>query len=164
MSTRRPMRWLLRALSHGLPPVPTVGGRALATRVAGLLLVGGAILIAVTVALPPAAQGSDLVILGYGAFAGLGGVMLLARRRVDEPILGLAAALGTIVITVATLEAGTGRGADDNEVLYLWVSLFAFWFFDLRHAFLQLALIGAGDSILLIDEGRCSPPESPVGW
>ncbi len=153
MITRRPMRWLLRALSHGLPPVPTVGGRALATRVAGLLLVGGAILIAVTVALPPAAQGSDLVILGYGAFAGLGGVMLLARRRVDEPILGLAAALGTIVITVATLEAGAGRGAEDNEVLYLWVSLFAFWFFDLRHAFLQLALIGAGDAILLIDEG-----------
>jgi signal transduction histidine kinase len=153
MSTRRPMRWLLRTLSHGLPPVPTIGGRALATRVAGLLLVGGAILIAVTVALPPAAQGSDLVILGYGAFAGLGGVMLLARRRVDEPILGLAAALGTIVITVATLEAGAGRGAEDNEVLYLWVSLFAFWFFDLRHALLQLALIGAGDAILLIDEG-----------
>ncbi|HEX6586365.1 MAG TPA: sensor histidine kinase [Solirubrobacterales bacterium] len=153
MSTRRPMRWLLRTLSHGLPPVPTVGGRALATRVAGLLLVGGAILIAVTVALPPAAQGSDLVILGYGAFAGLGGVILLARRRVDEPILGLAAALGTIVITAATLEAGAGRGAEDNEVLYLWVSLFAFWFFDLRHAFLQLALIGAGDAILLIDEG-----------
>ena len=63
------MRWLLRKLGHGLPPLPTVGGRALATRVAGLLLVGGAILIVVTVALPPAAEGSDLLILGYGGVA-----------------------------------------------------------------------------------------------
>ncbi len=147
------MRWLLRTLSLGLPPLPTIGGRALATRVAGLLLVGGALLIVVTVALPPSAAGSDLLILGYGAFAGLGGMLLLARRRVDETILGLAAAVGTAVITLATLEAGAGRGAEDNEVLYLWVSLFAFWFFDLRRALLQLALIGVGDAILLIDEG-----------
>ena len=50
---RQPLGWLLRKLAHGLPPLPTIGGRALATRVAGVLLVGGAILIAVTVALLP---------------------------------------------------------------------------------------------------------------
>jgi signal transduction histidine kinase len=43
-------------------------------------------------------------------------------------------------------------GAEDNEVLFLWVSLFAFWFFDLRHALLQLGLIGVADAILLIDD------------
>ena len=43
-------------------------------------------------------------------------------------------------------------GTEDNEVLFLWVSLFAFWFLDLRHALLQLGLIGAGDVILLIDQ------------
>src|SRR3954453_15142179 len=67
--TLRPLTWLLRKLAHGLPPVPTIGGRALATRVAGLLLVGGAALIAVTVALPPAAAGSDLLILVSGGVA-----------------------------------------------------------------------------------------------
>jgi signal transduction histidine kinase len=147
------VRWLLRKLSHGLPPLPTVGGHALATRVAGLLLVGGAILLAVTVILPPAAEGSDLLILGYGAVAGLAGALMLSRRRVREPTLGLAAALGTAVITLATLEAGHGVGAEDNEVLFLWVSLFSFWFFDLRHALLQLGLIGVADAILLIDDG-----------
>jgi signal transduction histidine kinase len=147
------VRWLLRKLSHGLPPLPTIGGHALATRVAGLLLVGGAILIAVTVVLPPAAEGSDLLILGYGVVAGLGGALMLSRRRVGEPGLGLAAALGTAVITLATLEAGQGVGAEDNEVLFLWVSLFAFWFFDLRHALIQLGLIGVADAILLIDDG-----------
>ena len=92
------MRWLLRKLGHGLPALPTVSGRALATRVAGLLLVGGAILIVVTVALPPAAEGSDLLILGYGAVAAVAGVWLLSTRRASEPVLGGAAALGAGVL------------------------------------------------------------------
>jgi signal transduction histidine kinase len=151
--TARPVNWLFRKLGQGLPPLPTIGGRALATRVAGLLLVSGALLIAVTVALPPAAAGSDLLILGYGAIAGVVGALMLSRRRVSEPTLGLCAALGTAVITLATLEGGHGTGTEDNEVLFLWVSLFAFWFLDLRHALLQLGLIGIADAILLIDDG-----------
>ena len=149
---RQPLSWVLRKLAHGLPPLPTIGGRALATRVAGVLLAGGAILIAVTVALPPAAEGSDLLILGYGAVAAVCGALMLSRRRVSEPALGLAAALGTALITLATLEGGHMTGTEDNEVLFLWVSLFSFWFLDLRHALLQLGLIGAADAILLIDQ------------
>jgi signal transduction histidine kinase len=143
------MRWLLRKLGQGLPPLPTIGGHALATRVAGLLLVGGSVLILVTVVLPPAAKGSDLLILGYGVIAAIAGVWLLSRRRVSEPVLGAAAALGTAIITLATLEGGTGRGTGDNEVLFLWISLFAFWFLELRHALFQLALIGVGDALFL---------------
>ena len=150
---RRSLTWMLRRLGHGLPPRPTLGGRALATRVAGLLLVAGAVLIVITVALPPAASGSDLLILGYGAVAGVVGALMLTRRRVSEPTLGLCAALGTAVITLATLEGGHGTGTEDNEVLFLWVSLFAFWFLDIRHALLQLGLIGIADAILLIDDG-----------
>ena len=146
------MRWLLRKLAFGLPPLPTIGGHALATRVAGLLLVGGAILIAVTVVLPPSAEGSDLLILGYGAVAALSGLLLLSRRRVSEPTLGLAAALGTAIVTLASLEGGPGKGTGDNEVLFLWIALFAFWFLDLRHAFLQLALIGVGDALFVGDQ------------
>jgi signal transduction histidine kinase len=148
----RSRRWLVRALATGLPPVSTIGGRPLATRVAGVLLLGGSMLIVLTVALPPAAEGSDLLILGYGLVAGVVGAILLAKRRVSEPVLGLVAALGTAVITLSTLEAGAGTGAEDNEVLYLWVSLFAFWFFGLRHALLQLALIGIADAVLLINQ------------
>jgi signal transduction histidine kinase len=80
------------------------------------------------------------------------GTLMLSRRRVSQPVLGLAAALGTAVITLATLEGGHMTGTEDNEVLFLWVSLFAFWFFDLRHALIQLGLIGAADAILLIDQ------------
>jgi signal transduction histidine kinase len=37
-------------------------------------------------------------------------------------------------------------------VLFLWVSLFSFWFFSLRHALLQLGLIGLAEIALLIDD------------
>jgi signal transduction histidine kinase len=143
------MDWLLRKLTLGLPPLPSIGGRALATRVAAILMLAGAILITVSVALPPPANGSDLLILGYGAAAAAAGVWLLFRRRVSEPILGVVAALGTAVITLATLEGGPGRGTGDNEVLFLWITLFVFWFFGLRHALLQLALIAVGDALFL---------------
>jgi signal transduction histidine kinase len=123
------------------------------------MLVMGAALIGVTVALPPAAEGSDLLILAYGAAIGAAGVVVLVRHRVSEPTLGAVVALGTAVITLATLEAGGGRGAEDNEVVYLWVSLYAFWFFRLRHALLQLALIGIGDAVLLLDQS----PELAAG-
>jgi signal transduction histidine kinase len=113
----------------------------------------GAGLIIVTVALPPAARGSDLLILGYGAVSGIAGALLLRRPRVSEPVLGLAAALGTAVITLSTLEAGSGVGAEDNQVLYLWVCVFSFWFLSTRHALLQVGLIGAADAVLLLDEG-----------
>jgi signal transduction histidine kinase len=149
---RQPLSWLLRRLGHGLPPMPTIGGRALATRVAGLLLVVGAILIAVTVALPPAAHGSDLLVLGYAVIAGVAGAYLLRQARVGAPLLGLSAALGTAMITLASLEGGPGRGTGDNEVLFLWVSLFSFWFLSLRGALLQLALIGVGDALFLSEQ------------
>jgi signal transduction histidine kinase len=152
LSTHQPIRWLLRKLTQGLPPLPTIGGRALATRVAAILLIAGGLLIGITVALPPAANGSDLLILGYGAVAVCTGVWLLSRRRVSQPALGGIAALGTIIVTLATLEGGPGRGTGDNELLFLWISLFAFWFFDLRQALLQLALIGVGDALFLGDQ------------
>jgi signal transduction histidine kinase len=148
----RPMRWLFRRLAQGLPPLPTIGGRALATRVAGLLLVGGAVLTVVTVVLPPAANGSDILILGYGIVAAATGIWLLSKRRVSERTLGMVAALGTVIVTLATLEGGPGRGTGDNEVLFLWISLFSFWFFNLRHALVQLALIGVGDALFLNDQ------------
>jgi signal transduction histidine kinase len=132
--------------------VPSIRGRALGTRVAALLMLTGAVLIVVTVLMPPAAEGSDLLILGYGLVLGVVGVALLLRRRVSEPVLGVVAAIGTAVITLATLEAGMGTGAEDNQVLFLWVSIFSFWFFGLRHALLQLALIGLADAVLLFDQ------------
>ncbi len=119
------------------------------------MMLVGAVLIVVSVALPPAASGSDEVILAFGALLGAVGAVLLRVREAPDPVLGLAIAMGTVVITVVTWEAGLmGNGADDNEILYLWVCLYSFYFLSLRHAMLQLGFVIVAYAALLVDQGQ----------
>jgi signal transduction histidine kinase len=133
---------------------PTGDDRVLATRAAGAMMVVGAALIAITVAMPPAARGSDAAILGIGVLAGIVGAALFIRQRVGELVLDAAIVFGTALITVATVVAGPGRGTEDNEVLFLWVIAYSFWFLRLPHALFQLALVGVADVFLLADQGH----------
>lgn len=117
------------------------------------MLLAGAALVLVTVLLPPAAVHSDALILALGACAGLAGAVLLMVKDPSEQVLGAAAVVGTLVITGATYEAGlAGTGADDNSVLYLWICLYCFYFFGLRHALAQLAFAGVAYGALLVAE------------
>jgi diguanylate cyclase (GGDEF)-like protein len=78
---------------------------------------------------------------------------MLALRTASYAVLGTAAAAGTAVITMATYQAGiSGTGTEDNAILYLWICLYCFYFFSLRHALSQLAFVGACFGALLIAE------------
>ena len=114
-------------------------------------MLAGAALAVVTVALPPAAVGSDAAVLAIGAVAGAAGTaLLLTSRELSESTLGVVAALGTALITVATWEGGfDGTGTADNQMLYVWVCLYSFFFFSTRLAILQLALVGVAYALLL---------------
>lgn len=132
--------------------------RRIAARAAGLMMIAGGMLATVTVILPPRAAGSDALILGLAMGLVSLGVMLLGLRRASEVGLGIALAIGTVAITLATREGGlVGTGTNDNEMLYVWICLFAFNFLSMPHAFAQLALIGASYAWLLsgvpLDEG-----------
>jgi diguanylate cyclase (GGDEF)-like protein len=117
------------------------------------MLLAGAGLVFVTVALPPAAVHSDTVILALGALAAATGIVTWNLRSPSEPLLGLAVAIGTVVITLTTWQAGlAGTGADDNNIVYLWICLYCFYFFRFRHALAQLALVGVGYGALLVAE------------
>jgi hypothetical protein len=84
------------------PPHP------LATRTAGRLMLCGAVLVGLTVLIPPEAEGSDAVIAALGGIAGLGGLFLLRARHVPEAVLGVATALGSMAIIIATWQHGLG--------------------------------------------------------
>jgi diguanylate cyclase (GGDEF)-like protein len=143
---------------------PSIDGeRALATRVSGLMMLVGAALGAVSVALPPRAAESDAIVLVLVALAAvLGSVLLAARRSLPEWVLGMAIATGTILVTVATHQGGTVHtGTDDNEMLYVWICLLAFNFLSLPHALGQLALVAAAYSVLL---GDVSAGEAITRW
>lgn len=138
-----------------LPGSPLSGGRPLSPeRVLGLLMLAGGVMAFIAVLMPPGAAGSEQAVMLCGALAIVAGLLLVtaADRRVAVPTwaLGLGALLGTALIGVSTWAGGLGQtGTEDNEVLFLWVSFFAFYFFSLRHALLQLAAVAATYALLL---------------
>ncbi len=136
-----------------LPTGP--GFRSQRTRVFGILLIAGGLLAGVTVILPPEASGSDTVVIALGAAAGVAGVALvLIGRELDDWQLGTVGVLGTILITAATYEGGfDGTGTADNEMLYIWVCLFSFYFLRLRVALVELAVVAIAYGWLLSRQG-----------
>lgn len=126
--------------------------RALAVQAMGILCVAGGLLAAATAVVPPAASGSEAVIVVVGAASALAGVILLVRRPLlGELALGALTALGTALITFSTHEGGPTGGTADNEILYLWIALYAFYFLTLPNALLQLAIAGGAYAWLVSD-------------
>ncbi len=142
------------------PRAPSVRTRAFAI----FMLAGGA-LAGVTVALPPAATGSDAVVLAIGAVAMIGGAaVLLSRRDLPEWALGVFAVLGTVMITLAKYEGGLdGTGTADNQMLYVWICLFSFYFLSFRNAVVQVLAIGAAYAWLLTTQDA-SGSEAATRW
>ncbi len=140
---------LLNRLLEPLPAAP----RADAVRAAGMLLLAGGLLALLTVVLPPPAEGSESLILIVGSIATTGGlILLLGRPYVSENGLSAIALFGTVMITVATHEGGPDAGTADNEILFLWISLYAFYFLSLPHALGQVAVIAVAYAWLLASQ------------
>ena len=137
----------MNTISRGLARGPDL----MRTLAMGVVMLVGGVLAGVTVLLPPAGTGSDAVVLAIGGLSLVVGLALvLPKRPRPEWLLGLVALGGTIGITIATYEGGAGAtGTDDNEMLYIWICLFSFYFLDFRHALAQLAAIGLVYALLL---------------
>ena len=116
------------------------------------MLAGGA-LAAITGLLPPPAEGSEAAILGAAAVAtGIGLYALVRNPSWGDHALGAVAVAGTLLITIASHEGGTSGGSADNEILYLWICLYAFYFLALPYALIQIGLVGVAYGWLLIDQ------------
>jgi diguanylate cyclase (GGDEF)-like protein/PAS domain S-box-containing protein len=81
---------------------------------------------------------AELVICDLAAAVCL--LIALAWRRLSILAFQLLLALGTVVITAGTYFASSGP--TDTEVFYIWVALYAAYFFTRRQAFLQVAFVG----------------------
>jgi diguanylate cyclase (GGDEF)-like protein len=135
----------------GLDP-RTRAPRGLAIRAMGVLGLAGGLLAAATAILPPAAEGSDTLIVAIGGVSAvMGGFLLLRRPGLGQVGLGVLTLFGTLLITVSTHEGGPAGGTADNEILYLWITLYAFYFLSLPHALAQLGLVGVAYGWLVAD-------------
>jgi diguanylate cyclase (GGDEF)-like protein len=116
--------------------------------------VAGGVLAIVAALTPPTATRSDSLVVVAGIVSGVAGVaLLLLRRRPPAPVLWTVVALGTVLITLGSHEGGSiGTGAD-NEMLYVWICLFSFYFLTLPAAIGELLFVAVAYAWLLSDGG-----------
>jgi diguanylate cyclase (GGDEF)-like protein/putative nucleotidyltransferase with HDIG domain len=130
-------------------------------RAAALLSGAGALVCLVGVFVPGDAQFDDDVLLAAAAAAALLAVLvLLVHNRVPSAAFHVVVAIGTAIATAAAY--GWGSESAYGPLPYVWVTLFAFYFFNRGAALVQLALMAAGYAVALVLE---DPPENPLdGW
>jgi diguanylate cyclase (GGDEF)-like protein/putative nucleotidyltransferase with HDIG domain len=118
---------------------------SLAARVCAGLFCGGAV-VSTAVSLAPQPHGYDSRgFLAVGVISALIALLLhLTASRTPAWPLPLVAAIGTALISLDIYFTGGANGtADDSEVFFVWVALFAAYFFSGRQLVVQLALIAA---------------------
>jgi diguanylate cyclase (GGDEF)-like protein len=120
----------------------------------GLLYAAGATMALATVALSHTPRDH---VAGVAATATLGYppalLLLLAGGRLPRWALHALLAAGAVLISVGGYFAGVGTASTTAAMLYVWVSVFAFYFFQRREALAHLGVIGAAYALLLGIQG-----------
>jgi diguanylate cyclase (GGDEF)-like protein len=156
-----PLRERLRSRSAKWNGVEALGTSAAMARIAAFAWAAGAVFALASVLLPDTTVNDEALL---GVVAGVAAAAAVALFVVFDrvPPWGFQAMLagGTVVASVAAY--AWGSASSYQPLPYMWITLFAFYFFSLRSALLHTALIGAGYAIALAAE---APPGDPVdGW
>ena len=128
----------------------------------GLLFIGGASLVLITTALPavPGVNNTAETILGTLGFPAGAAVLLLGKRWPRWTLQVLLS--GGTLLTCAGIYMAHGAAVGASTAFFLvWVSLFAFHFFSLRAALLQLLVAGAGYAAVQVTDGG---PGAAAQW
>ncbi|MGH2805338.1 MAG: diguanylate cyclase, partial [Thermoleophilaceae bacterium] len=125
-----------------LPPAipPVEPSPRFAARVASGIFAGQALILFLVRVLPdqaPLSSGRLAIALACGACAL---ILHLAAERIGMLALQAACACGTLLVSLHLLLSAEGPSLSD-ELLYMWLSLFAAYFFNVRQAAAQLALM-----------------------
>ena len=137
-----------RGLQAEALPLPTVSTALMAGFGAALFAAGGAMGLA-TVALPHVADMDELGVAGasFAAIAVAGG-LFLGRNRISLRGLEAVVALGTLLISTAMYFAGSVTTS--FAFFYLWVALYAAYFFGHVRAALQIAVVALAYALVLV--------------
>jgi diguanylate cyclase (GGDEF)-like protein len=156
-----PLRERLRWRNASENEIEAPATRAMMARTAALFAGAGALICLLGSFVPGEAQLDDDVLLVAAAASALVGAFLLVTfdaipALAFHPIL----ALGTAISTAAAY--GWGTESAYGPLPYVWVALFAFYFFTRGAALVHLALIAAAYALALVLE---DPAENPLdGW
>ena len=132
------------APARGLPELFDLGVKA---RSLAYLFVAGATVGVLTLVLPHAAEVDERAVLLLVIAAGAVSALLYAySRRLREWQLHVAVGVGTVMVSLANLAVGLTLL---YPLLYSWTGLFSFYFFRMRAALVQLAVIGVSYAVVL---------------
>ncbi|HEX2231894.1 MAG TPA: SpoIIE family protein phosphatase [Thermoleophilaceae bacterium] len=138
-----------------MSPLGDLFDRSVKARALAYLYASGAIVGLLSLILPHAegVKEGPLVGLATAALA-IGAVIYWRARGVTEWHLHALVVTGTLMLTLANYWFGpTALYA----MMFSWAALYAFYFFDLRHALAHLALIGVSYALLLVLADHPSP-------
>jgi diguanylate cyclase (GGDEF)-like protein len=154
---RERLRWRNASEDGGDAPAT----RAMMARTAALFAGAGAFICLLGSFIPGEAQfDDDVLLVAATASALLGAFLLLAFDSIPEPGFHPVVAAGTAIATAAAY--GWGTESAYGPLPYVWVTLFAFYFFTRGAALVHLALIAAAYALALVLE---NPVENPLdGW
>src|SRR3954449_2677497 len=133
--------------------------RRVKARSLAYMFTAGAALGLTTLAFPheESVQDGHLVALAVIAVA-IALLFYTQADRVDDWQIHLALVAGTLILTFANHYTGPTAL---YPIIYSWVALFAFYFFDLRVALAHVAFIGVAYGVLLVID---DPPSPVVRW
>jgi diguanylate cyclase (GGDEF)-like protein len=122
-----------------------------AARALPLLFAAGGVLVLLTIALPHGgAMDQRTLIVIAGVAVATSAVTRALHQHLTEPLLHFSVGVGTVLIGWAIL-AGGDPGTD-FALIYLWVALYAFYFFSRRAASLHMVLVaGCYGAVLALE-------------
>jgi diguanylate cyclase (GGDEF)-like protein len=143
-------------LAPAIPPVEP--STRFAARVASGIFAGETVILFALAILPQADGGiARFVIPICCALSAL--ILHLAAERIGPFTLQLAASSGTLLVSVHVLTSASGPSLS-GEMLYGWLALYAAYFFTVRQAAAQLALMSGAYLAVLIISVR---PDDVIG-
>src|SRR5687768_15978889 len=156
-----PLRERLRWRNATRNGVETPATRATMARTGALFWAAGACFALISVLLPDTAVKDEPLLVAVAIAAALAAaVLLIVYDRIPPWGFQLAVVCGTATASVAAY--AWGSESSYGPLPYLWVTLFAFYFFSLEVALVHTALVAAGYAIALVVE---SPPGNHLdGW
>jgi diguanylate cyclase (GGDEF)-like protein len=156
-----PLRERLRWRNASGTDVEAPATRAMMARTAALFAGAGAFVCLLGSFVPGEAQFDDDVLLVAAAVSAvISALLLVAYESIPAAAFHPIVAAGTAVSTAAAY--GWGSESAYGPLPYVWVTLFAFYFFSRGAALVQLALIAAAYALALVLE---DPVENPLdGW
>jgi diguanylate cyclase (GGDEF)-like protein len=120
------------------------------------LYLAGAVIGAISMVLPHSAEADDAALWSNIALAFLGGVVLFALGgRLPRWAFHLALATGSLLVTRAVLISGDT--VSFYSVWYLWIGLYAFYFFSRPAAAVQIAFASALYGLTLVVHTPAAP-------